>query len=115
MNLVNLASSQEKEPLMPGWCNTRFHSDGKRRFGQLKKGFCLECQTRRKQSPEAKRIEKEIALWEGKKEEVDKKISALRYQLNILYEQETKSDAPLPKETKTAQKRKSKNFPIQYQ
>jgi hypothetical protein len=71
-----------------GWCNTVFHSDGKRRYGQLTRGLCFECRTRIKQTPETKEIERQISLLEGKKEDIDKKISGLRYKLINLYENE---------------------------
>lgn len=27
-----------------GWCKTNYHKDGKRRYGELVSGLCLECQ-----------------------------------------------------------------------
>jgi hypothetical protein len=107
-----------------GWCNTVFHSDGKRRFGQLVRGLCFECRTRIKQTPECKEIERQITLLENRKEDIDQKISNLRYRLNLLYEQETKpetheNDSPLPKKNLRNRSkptvRKGNNASIQYQ
>lgn len=69
-----------------GWCNTRFHSDGKRRYAQLVRGLCLECRTKKKQTPECEEIERKITLLENKKEDIEKQISSLRYQLVLLFE-----------------------------
>lgn len=74
-----------------GWCNTVFHWDGKRRFGQLINGLCLECRTRKKQTPECKEIERQITLLENKREDIDKKVSNLRYRLKVLYDQESQA------------------------
>jgi hypothetical protein len=74
-----------------GFCSTRFHSDGKRRFSQLISGLCLECRTRKKQTPECKEIERQITLLENRREDIDKKVSNLRYKLRVLYDQESQA------------------------
>jgi hypothetical protein len=104
-----------------GWCKTVFHSDGKRRFGQLVRGLCFECRTRIKQTPECKEIERQITLLENRKEDIDQKISNLRYRLHLLYEKETKpktNDSPLPKKNlrnKSKPTVRKGNASIQYQ
>lgn len=74
-----------------GWCNTRFHSDGKRRYAQLVRGLCLECRTKKKQTSECEEIERQITLLENKREDIDKKVSNLRYRLRVLYDQESQA------------------------
>jgi hypothetical protein len=98
-----------------GWCNTVFHSDGKRRFGQLVRGLCFECRTRIKQTPETKEIERQITLLESRKEEIEQKISNLRYKLHCLYEQETKDDSLPKKNRKNKPTTRGKDNSISYQ
>lgn len=87
-----------------GWCKTRFHSDGKRRFGQLVRGLCPECRTNIKQTPECQAIERQITILQTRKEDIEIKISSLRYRLNLLFQKASEADSS--QENQGSKKRK---------
>jgi len=62
-----------------GWCKTNYHSDGKRRFGELENGLCAECRHDNSQQSIREKIEEMLR----QRSSLNTKISLLRKKLEI--------------------------------
>ena len=59
-----------------GWCRNNYHKDGKRRYGELVKGLCDECQ---KNSPN--KVKEQIAQLLKQRASLNTRINKLRQKL----------------------------------
>lgn len=70
-----------------GWCKTNYHSDGKRRFGNLTKGLCVECELkgmiliRSQTATRISRLKQEIFDLEIERNRINYEIDRLRFTL----------------------------------
>lgn len=70
-----------------GWCKTNYHSDGKRRFGNLTNGLCIECELkgmifiRSQTATRISRLKQEIFDLEIERNRINYEIDRLRFKL----------------------------------
>jgi len=70
-----------------GWCRNNYHKDGKRRFGNLTNGLCLECQlkltvvARSQTAQKISSLKEEISDLEIERDRLNSEIDRLRFKL----------------------------------
>ncbi|MEG3981826.1 hypothetical protein QUA08_13730 [Microcoleus sp. T3B2] len=76
-----------------GWCRTNYHSDGKRRYGNLTNGLCCECSlsVTGKEADKITRLQEKINDLEQEREQLNAEIKRLRFKLQTLIKSIEKS------------------------
>lgn len=70
-----------------GWCRTNYHLDGKRRFGNLTNGLCVECElkgmvlVRSQTATKISQLQAEIFELEIERNRLNLEIDRLRFKL----------------------------------
>ncbi|MCC3459768.1 MAG: hypothetical protein EAZ73_08975 [Oscillatoriales cyanobacterium] len=77
-----------KEFAREGWCKTNFHKDGKRRFGLLTGGLCVEC-CGKTYSDEIIRLEAKLRELEESRDQINCEIKSLKKKIGRLQANET--------------------------
>jgi|AGSF01.1.fsa_nt_gi hypothetical protein len=71
-----------------GWCRTNYHKDGKRRFGYLTNGLCLECElktmilARSQTADQIIQLQEKIIDLETERNRLNFEIDRLRFKLH---------------------------------
>lgn len=76
-----------KELAVEGWCKNNYHSDGKRRFGKLTGGICIECMGLETAS-EIKQLSDKINKAEEDRANLTYQIREMRVKMNRLKEKD---------------------------
>lgn len=76
-----------------GWCRSNYHSDGKRRYGNLTSGLCIECSLpiTGKEADRITRLTERINDLEAERSQLGCEIDRLRQKLETLIESMKKS------------------------
>ncbi len=76
-----------------GWCRNNYHADGKRRYGNLTNGLCIECSlsTTGKEADRITRLQERINDLEAERSQLGCEIDRLRLKLKTLIQSMKKS------------------------